>query len=180
MNKKILILEGSPRKGGNTDLLSDEFIRGAKEAGHKVEKIYLQEKEIRYCIDCEVCQKKNNGCIQKDDFSQVCQKMIDSDIWVLVSPVYYYSITAQMKTLIDRTYSALTRISDKDCYFLSAGAAPDPKYYELLLNTLRSFISCFKNMREAGSVIAYHSQIKGSIKNNPAMQEAYNMGYCIK
>lgn len=176
MAQRILVIEGSPRKGGNTDLLSDEFIRGAQEAGHIVEKIYLQSKNMRYCVDREMCQKNDKGCIQKDDFEEVCEKMIANDILVFVSPVYYYSVTAQMKTLIDRTYSMLTKLSNKECYFISSGAAPEAEYYEVLLATMRQFIGCFQNMREAGSIIGYQAQKKGEIKSNQAMDKAYDMG----
>ena len=70
-SKQVLVIEGSPRKHGNTDLLSDEFIKGAEEAGHETEKIYLSEKNIGYCVDCEVCQTEGGGCAKKDDFPEI-------------------------------------------------------------------------------------------------------------
>lgn len=180
MEKKILVIEGSPRVGGNTDLLSDEFIKGAKENGNIVEKIYLQKKKINYCVDCEMCRKNGGKCVQKDDFQEVCDKIIEADVLVIVSPVYYYSVSAQMKTLIDRTYSALEHISNKECFFITAGAGDDEKYFKTIIDTYYGFINCFPNMKDAGIVLGIGAQEKGSIKENKAMKEAYELGKTIK
>ena len=103
MSKNILILSGSPRKGGNSDLLCDEFMRGAREAGHRVKKIRVAEKKIGYCSGCYHCEKSGGVCAKKDDMADILQKIIDADVLVLASPVYFYSIDAQLKALIDRT-----------------------------------------------------------------------------
>ena len=120
-SKQVLVIEGSPRKHGNTGFLSDEFIKGAEEAGHAT------EKNIGYCVDCEVCQTEGGGCAKKDDFQEIKDKIAACDVLVLVSPVYYYSVTAQLKTLIDRTYSALTEISGKECDVVIAGSWDEAK-----------------------------------------------------
>ena len=78
MSKNVLILSGSPRKGGNSDLLCDEFLRGAAEAGNKVEKIRVAEKKIGYCSGCYYCQKSGGVCARKDDMAELLQKMIDA------------------------------------------------------------------------------------------------------
>ena len=103
MSKKVLILSGSPRKGGNSDILCDEFLRGAQEAGHKAEKIRVCEKKIAPCSACYFCRDHGGECARKDDMAEVLQKMIDADVLVLSSPVYFYSIDAQLKAVIDRT-----------------------------------------------------------------------------
>ena len=102
MTKKILILSGSPRKQGNSDLLCDEFMRGALDAGHTVEKIRVQEKKVAYCTACYACRDTGN-CAIKDDMADIMQEMIDCDVMVLASPVYFYSIDAQLKAVIDRS-----------------------------------------------------------------------------
>ena len=101
MNKKVLIISGSPRKGGNSDLLCDEFMRGAVEAGNEVIKIRVAEKRIGFCNACYYCRQSGGVCAKKDDMADILQKMIDADVIVLASPVYFYSIDAQMKALID-------------------------------------------------------------------------------
>ena len=90
MSKQVLILSGSPRKGGNSDLLCDEFLRGAREAGNQVEKIRVAEKKIGYCSGCYYCQKSGGVCAKKDDMLEILQKMIDADVIVFASPRRLY------------------------------------------------------------------------------------------
>ena len=80
--KKVLIISASPRKNGNSDLLCDEFARGAKEAGHEVEKIRLAEKNVGYCSGCYACQKLNK-CVKNDDANELVEKMLSADVIVL-------------------------------------------------------------------------------------------------
>ena len=108
MGKKILILSGSPRKEGNSDLLCNEFMRGALEVGHEVEKIRVQEKKIACCTACYACRDTGN-CVIKDDMADIMQKMIECDVMVLASPVYFYSIDAQLKAVIDRSSTIMVR-----------------------------------------------------------------------
>lgn len=102
MNKNILIISSSPRKGGNSDLLCDEFMKGARGAGHRVEKVRLAEKRIGYCRGCGVCNE-THACLQKDDMAELLEKALEADVIVLATPVYFYTLSAQMKTFIDRT-----------------------------------------------------------------------------
>ena len=102
MAKKVLILSSSPRRGGNSDTLCDEFMRGAAESNHEVEKIFLRDKTIHYCTGCSTCSLYQKPCPQKDDAAEIIEKMVDADVIVMATPVYFYTISAQMKTLIDR------------------------------------------------------------------------------
>ena len=95
-----MILSASPRKGGNSDVLCDAFRRGAEESGHKVEKLRLSERNIHYCTGCGVCNN-THCCVQKDDMAQVLERMVQADVIVLATPVYFYTMDAQLKTLID-------------------------------------------------------------------------------
>ena len=155
-SKQVLVIEGSPRKHGNTGFLSDEFIKGAEEAGHAT------EKNIGYCVDCEVCQTEGGGCAKKDDFKEIKDKIAACDVLVLVSPVYYYSVTAQLKTLIDRTYSALTEISGKECYLIIAGAGDQEKYFQTIIDTYHGFIGCFSDMKDKVIILGLGAQAKGA------------------
>lgn len=101
--KKVLILSGSPRKGGNSDLLCDEFMRGALENGNEVEKIRVADKKVSPCRACYYCRKSGGKCVIADDMGEILRKMIDANVIVLASPVYFYSIDAQLKAVIDRT-----------------------------------------------------------------------------
>lgn len=113
MSKKVLILSSSPRRGGNSDTLCDEFLRGAQEAGHEVEKIFLKDKTIHYCTGCGVCNE-GKPCPQKDDAPEIVRKMVAADVIVLATPVYFYTMSAQMKTLIDRCCAGYLEIRDKE------------------------------------------------------------------
>ena len=103
MAKRILILSSSPRKGGNSDTLCDEFLRGAKETGNEAEKIFLRDKKINYCTGCSTCSLHHKPCPQKDDATEIIDKMVAADVIVMATPVYFYTMSAQMKTLIDRS-----------------------------------------------------------------------------
>lgn len=99
--KNITIISSSPRKQGNSDILCDEFIRGAKVVGNKTEKIYLKDKKINYCTGCGYCYNTHK-CSQNDDMSEVLNSLINADIIVFASPIYFYTICGQLKTMIDR------------------------------------------------------------------------------
>lgn len=126
MNKNVLVISASPRKGGNSDTLCDEFIRGAQESGNHAEKIFLASKNIKYCIGCGVCNTTQK-CVQKDDMAEILDKMVEADVIVLATPVYFYTMDAQMKTLIDRTVPRYTEIQNKDFYFIVAAADTERK-----------------------------------------------------
>ena len=114
--KKILILSSSPRRGGNSDTLCDEFLRGAIESGNEAEKIFLRDKNINYCTGCSVCSMYGKPCPQKDDMSEIVEKMLAADVIVMATPVYFYTMSAQMKTLIDRCCARYTEIKNKEFF----------------------------------------------------------------
>lgn len=103
--KKVLILEGSPRRNGNSAILSDESARGAEEAGCSVEKVKIAGKKIARCLGCNGRFRNGGICVQKDDMAEIREKMLAADVIVLASPIYFYSMTAQMKAVIDRSYA---------------------------------------------------------------------------
>lgn len=100
--KNILVISSSPRRRGNSDLLADAFIEGAQEAGHTVEKISLHDKRIGFCRGCLGCQKTQR-CILRDDMDDILPRMQQAEVIVFASPVYFYSLCGQLKTLLDRT-----------------------------------------------------------------------------
>lgn len=176
MTKKILILSGSFRKQGNSDLLCDEFMRGAAEAGHTVEKIFVNDKQINYCRGCGVCNTTHK-CIQKDDMEAILDKMVNADVIVLATPVYFYTMNGQMKTLIDRTVPRYTEISHKDFYFIVAAADDNRANMEKTLEGFRGFTDdCLDDAREKGIIYGTGAWNLGDIKGQPAMNEAYEMG----
>lgn len=174
MSKKVLILSGSPRKGGNSDLLCDEFQKGALESGNSVEKIRVSEKKIAPCLACYACRK--GACIQKDDMAEVLQKMIDADVLVLASPVYFYSISAQLKVLIDRTVARWTEVKSKEFYYIVTAADGEKESAETTLACFRGYADCVEGAVEKGIIYGMGAYEKGEIKSRKAMREAYEMG----
>ena len=102
MARKVLIISSSPRRGGNSDLLCDRFMEGAREAGLEVEKVFLKDLKINYCTGCNRCYNGEHPCPQRDDAAGVLEKMVAADVIVMATPVYFYTVCGQMKTLIDR------------------------------------------------------------------------------
>ena len=178
--KKVLILSGSPRKNGNSDMLCDEFMRGAIDAGNEVEKIRVAEKKIDYCSGCYYCQKSSGVCAKKDDMVEVLQKMIDANVIVLASPVYFYSIVAQLKALIDRTVARWTEVRDKEFYYIVTCADEERESQERTIECFRGYADCVEGAVEKGVVYATGVYEKGEIKDTPFMKQAYEMGLSVK
>jgi len=175
MSKKVLILSGSPRKDGNSDILCNEFMRGAIESGNEVEKIRVAEKKIGFCTGCYAC--RNTGvCAIKDDMAEVMQKLIDADVIVLASPVYFYSIDAQLKALIDRTVCRWTEVKDKEFYYIMTAADSGIESMETTLACFRGYADCVEGAKEMGVIYGTGVYEKGEIKDKKAMLEAYEMG----
>lgn len=179
MGKKVLILSGSPRKGGNSDILCDEFMRGALESGNEVEKIRVSEKKIAPCSACYFCKDSGGKCVHKDDMAQVLQKMIDADVLVLASPVYFYSIDAQLKALIDRTVARWLEVKDKDFYYIVTMADEELASADTTLACFRGYADCVEGAKEKGVIIGNGVYQSGEIKNSKALCDAYNMGLSV-
>jgi multimeric flavodoxin WrbA len=179
MNKKVLVLSASPRRGGNSDLLCDQFILGVKESGNQVEKIFLRDKEINYCMACDACQGNGGNCVQKDDMAEILDKIIASDVIVMATPVYFYTMDGQMKTLIDRTYPRYLAISDKEMYFIATAADNRKQAMERTFEGFRGFISCLEGAKEKGIIYGTGAWQIGDIKGSEAMKQAYEMGKAI-
>ena len=178
--KKVLILSGSPRKGGNSDILCDEFMRGSLTSGNQVEKIRVSDKKIDFCSSCYYCQKSGGVCAKKDDMAEVLQKMIDADVIVLASPVYFYSIDAQLKALIDRTVARWTEVKNKEFYYIVTSADEEKESQERTIECFRGYADCVEGAVEKGIIYGTGVYQKGEINNSPALKQAYEMGLSVK
>ncbi|WP_455498749.1 flavodoxin family protein [Coprobacter sp.] len=174
--KKVLILSSSPRRGGNSDTLCDEFLRGAVEAGNEVEKIFLRDKSINYCTGCGVCSLYGKPCPQKDDAAEIIEKMLAADMIVMATPVYFYTMSAQMKTLIDRCCGLYTEMKNKEFFFIVTAAEDDKEKMLRTIDTFQGFLDCLENPVIKGTVFGLGVWHAGEIKCNVAMQEAYEKG----
>ena len=175
--KKVLLISSSPRRNGNSDLLCDQFMKGAIEAGHRAEKIFLADKTIHYCTGCGACANATRPCVQKDDVAEILEKMVGADVIVLATPVYFYTMCAQLKTLIDRSCPRYTAISNKEFYFILTAADTSRAAMNRTLESLRGFTEdCLENSREKGIVFGLGVMDRGEVKETPAYREAFEMG----
>jgi len=176
MSKKVLVLSASPRMGGNSDLLCDQFVKGAQDSGLQTEKIFLKSKKINYCTGCGVCNDRKSGCSQKDDMSEILQKMVDADVIAMATPVYFYTMNGQMKTFIDRCCARYTEINGKEFYFIVAAAEDGIAKMQRTLEEFRGFTACLEDPVEKGILYGTGAWHKGEIVGKPVMNQAYEMG----
>ena len=177
---KVLIISSSPRKGGNSDTLCNSFAKGAVDAGHSINKIFLKDKKINYCTGCGFCNTNNyTVCSQKDDMAEILNIMIDSDVIVFATPVYFYTMCGQMKTFIDRCCSRYTHILNKKFYYIITAADDNKEALNRTVEEFRGFLDCIEGAEEKG--ILYGSGVweKTDVENTPYINEAYEMGKSI-
>lgn len=179
--KKVLILSGSPRKRGNSDILCDEFAKGAIAAGNEVEKIFVAEKKISLCTGCYFCREHGGRCAFNDDMGDILQKIIDCDVLVLSSPVYFYSISAQLKSVIDRTVARWTEIANKDLYYIVTAAEDDSDTLDTTLACFHGFAKCIDGYEEKGTLYGKGLYETKDLDRRPELITiAYEMGNSIR
>lgn len=174
--KKVIVISTSLRRGSNSDMLADKFVEGAKAAGNDVEKISLIGKEIQFCKGCFGCQKLGR-CVIKDDVNDIMAKVLGADVVCWATPIYYYEMSGQMKTLIDRM-NAMYPLDYKfrDVYMLSTAhedEADTPKRAEA---GLTGWIDCFPESRLAGTLFCGGVNAPREIEGNLKLQDAFEMG----
>ena len=178
MSKNVLIISSTPRKGGNSDKLCDAFAEGAKETGNEVEKVRIADLKIGYCTGCYACQKTGK-CAIKDDARSVIDKMLTADVIVLASPVYFYSICAQLKALIDRTVVVYPNLTNKRFYYLLTMADTDRSKFDGPIAAIRGFLDCYEGSEECGMVCADGVYELGAIDGTKFLAEAKKLGKSI-
>lgn len=176
MKKNVLILSGSPRNGGNSDSLCDAFLRGAQESGHSVEKVRVASLNIHPCSACYYCRTHHGECVHKDDMAHLLQKIIDADVLVLASPVYFYSIDAQLKAVIDRTVARWLEVKGKEFYYIASMADEELSSADTTLACFRGYAECVEESTEKGVLIANGVYEVGAVQKSPFLAEAYEMG----
>ena len=172
--KSVLIISSSPRRGGNSETLCEQFRKGAEEAGHRVEMLNINDYKIGYFDKPEYVRGEEDAT--DDDAMAIINKMKNADVLVLASPVYFYSMTAQMKTLIDRTYNHEKDLGEKEFYYIVTSTDREPEALEGTIEGFRGFARCLYKSVERGIVHGNGARERGAILNHPAMQEAYELG----
>ncbi len=177
MGKKVFIVSSSPRKGGNSDLLADEFARGAREAGHSVRKINICDIKLSFCLGCLYCQS-HNRCIQKDDMNELYSLIQHSNVLVFATPIYYYEMCGQLKTFLDRLYPLMPRENDfKTIYVLATASDESKDAMRTVVEGIKGWTDCY-DANIAGALYGEATDI-GDIKNTDAPRKAYLLGRSI-
>lgn len=179
MSKHVLVISSSLRKNSNSEALADEFLKGAEAAGHHTEKISLQGMNIRFCIGCLACQKTGT-CVIDDDSREITRKMQNADVLVFATPVYYYSVCGQLKTMLDRANPLFA--SDyqfRDIYLLAAAAEDEPETPAGTETAIQGWTDCFDNASFKRTIFAGGVNDAGDIAGHPALKEAYEAGLSL-
>lgn len=176
MKKNVLIISSSPRKGGNSETLAASFARGAQEVGHQVETVYLREKQLGFCRGCFACLNIGH-CVINDDAVEIAARMHDADVLVFATPVYYYSVSGQLKTMLDRANPLYdTDYAFTKAYLLATAAEDTPETFEGTKKAVQGWVDCFPRCTLAGTVYAGGVNELGEITGRPVLEQAYQMG----
>jgi multimeric flavodoxin WrbA len=176
MSKKVAVISTSLRKGSFSEQLAHSFAEGAEDAGNEVSFITLKDKTIGFCTGCNACQKKGR-CVIKDDAPAIVETIRTSDVVVWATPIYYYSCSGQMKTLIDRANSIYaSEFSIKDVYLIVTCADENEEAIEGTLKVVQGWVDCLEGTRIAGTMTAGGLPITESLEGKGYAEKAYDMG----
>ena len=177
----VLVITTSLRAKSNSDLLAAKLCKGAKDAGHTVEQISLKGKQIKFCIGCFACLKSKK-CVQKDDAVAIAEQVKNADTLVFVTPIYYYEMAGQMKTLLDRMNPLYqTDYKFRNVYLLSVAADDEVNTPDKAVSGLEGWISCFPKAALAGSLFCGGLNDAGEAADREDLSEkAYQFGKALK
>ena len=174
---KIVVLTGSPHVQGTTSVLADEFVAGAQEAGHEVVRFDTAQMQIHPCTGCDHCKKVEETCIFKDDMLQVYPKMKEAEAVVFVSPLYYFGVTAQLKSTIDRFYAINLKLRENPtkAYLLAAGADVDDWAMDGLTAHMKTMCR-YLNWEFKEGVLALGAGVPEDLENTDYPRQARELG----
>ena len=176
MMKHVIVISTSLRHGSNSDLLADKFVEGAQAAGHEVEKISLVGKDIQFCKGCLACQQLGR-CVINDDVNGIMDKVLKADVVAWATPIYYYEMSGQMKTLIDRMNAMYPLdYQFRDIYLMTTAAEGEEQVPKRAEAGLTGWIDCYPKSRLAGTIFCGGVNGARDIEGNPKLQEAYELG----
>ena len=174
---KIVVLKGSPRRSGNSNWLADQFIKGAAEAGHEVSEFDCTKHKVGGCLACNACGM-NGPCVQKDDFAPLREELLAADAIVLATPIYYFGVSAQLKTVIDRFYSINAVIGGKKSVFIATMGNPDIQVGDSAKMMYDKMVA-YLGWEDCGQIIVSGVWAAGDIQQTAYGQQAYELGRSI-
>ncbi len=179
MNKRLVILSTSPRKNSNSHALAESFAKGAAEAGNEVEIISLIGKQIAFCKGCFACQTTGR-CVIRDDAIEIEQKVLNADVVVWATPIYYYEMSGQMKVLIDRLNPLFPKdYRFRDVYLLASASEDEDCVPQRAVEGLKGWVDCFERATFQDYVFCGGVTDPGDIRGNEKLRAAYEMGKAI-
>ncbi len=178
--KNVVIVNSTFRKDGNSEALALEFGRGAKEAGNEVKTISVRDLNLQFCIGCLSCQKTGK-CVLKDGINEILPLVRNADILVFATPVYYYCMSGQLKTFLDRLNPLYPQDNKfKEVYLLTTSAEDDKSAMDGTVKGVQGWIDCFEGVKLAGVVYGIGADDIGTVQSTAAFTQAYEMGKSIK
>lgn len=173
---KVTVITGSAHKNGTSALLADKFIDGATEAGHEVFRFDAAFEKVNPCLACEYCSAHNTDCVHKDSMEKLNEKLIDADVIVFATPLYYYTVSAQLKAVMDRFHAKNSIISgNKKAIILATSYGDDAQTMEAL-DKMFELSLCFLNWERAGTVYAIGCPVREMLEVTNFPQQAYELG----
>ena len=176
MSKKVVVISTSLRANSNSALLAEQFANGVMDAGHDVEVISLNGKNIGFCIGCLACQK-TGSCVIKDDAIGITETVLDADVVAFATPIYYYEMSGQMKTLIDRMNPMYSQeYKFREVYMLTTAAEDEEWVPKRAEAGLTGWIDCYPKCELKGTLFCGGVNDARAIEGNAKLQDAYEMG----
>ena len=177
--KKVVVISTSLRPGSNSNALAEQFAEGAKTAGNEVEFISLRGKEIKFCIGCMSCQK-TGACVFKDDVPAIMDKVLDADVVCWATPIYYYEMSGQMKTLIDRMNAMYPKdYRFREVYLLTTAAEDEEHTSKRAESGLQGWIDCFDKAVLKGHLFCGGVNDPRDISGSAKLEEAFGLGESV-
>ena len=174
--KKVIVISTSLRAGSNSDLLAEKFAEGAKASGNEVQKISLRGKEIKFCVGCLSCQH-TGFCVIKDDVPAIMEKVLKADVVCWATPIYYYEMSGQMKTLIDRMNAMYVKdYHFRDIYLLTTAAEAEEETPQRAEIGLSGWIDCYGKSSLKGHLFCGGVSNANDIEGHSILKKAYEMG----
>ena len=174
--KKVVVISTSLRPGSNSHALAEQFAKGAEAAGHQVELVSLRGKVIRFCVGCLSCQQ-TGACVFKDDVPAIMESVLNADVVCWATPIYYYEMSGQMKTLIDRMNAMYPKdYKFRDIYLLATATEDEEHVPQRAIEGLTGWIDCYPKSRLTGTLFYGGVPMPHSIDGNTKLQEAYELG----
>ena len=180
MSKNIIVITGSPRSGGNSEILADAFIEGAEKSGNTVIRFNAGRMNIRGCLDCKYCFTHDGKCLQKDDMQEIYPALRQTDILVLASPVYWYGLTSQIKSVIDRMFAGSRKpFAITSMVLLAAYGDSDSNVFSPAEAHFRA-IAHYMEWAVIGIIAEGNVHEAGEIRGRKALLDAFELGESIR